>query len=121
MSNRLPDVHPYIVDAIVDELISHEGMQRPPVQAAKLLEFVVRLHWAKLPFPRRKAVADHLGISMATIDAVRSHRLATEHLTEVVETTTGTTKSRPSIHRVRYIVPSKELMNIVAKADKRLG
>lgn len=117
-TDKLAGISPYVVNAVTDWLLDHEGMQRPPEQAAKILVFIRELHRLHLPFPKRDDVAAHLGVSKSSVDAVINHRRRTQDIIEVAEFTEGHVGYRPSSRRQRFIMPSPELANIIDKAKR---
>jgi len=123
ISERLPAVNPDVVDEFVDFLFSiDEKLCRPPRQAAKLLAFVVQLHKAPggpLPFPKRKDVAEHLGISVPTVDAVLNVHLAEGNLRVEERYRDGNIKQRrASAIKERYIVPCEVLIQVFDHRDE---
>ena len=115
----LPTISPIVVDAITDMLISDQGMLRPPEKSAKLLALIVELHKQHKPFPPREGVAEAIGASISTVDASLSTRLNEGYVTLRVETPEGNVRRRNSVVRERYLVPSKDLLRVVEKAEKR--
>lgn len=102
---------PYVVDGLVDWLIENEKMSRPPVKAAKILAFIVQLHKKKQPFPTRAEASEHLGISVATIDAALSTRIAEGYLTLDIRTLEGSVARRASTVKERYYIPHVSLVD----------
>lgn len=116
--NLWPEIDPAAVDDFIDFLFSiDEKLCRPPRQAAKLLAFIVQLHTAPggpRPFPTRKQVAAHLGISVPTIDAVINLHVAEGNLTTRTEFVGGNVKQRrASAKKIRYLIPSPVLLSIL--------
>ena len=119
---------PEIVDAFVDYLIEQERMCRPPVQAAKLLAFIVDLHKQKppRPFPPRADVAAHLEMGIPTIDAALSSRAAQGYVKQEVGYEEGNVANRRSSIKLRYYVPSRDLVELydtiygkIVRAERR--
>ena len=118
MPATLPSVSRAAVRAILDLLVSQQGMKRPPEKAAELLALIVELHAQRLPFPPRVEAAAALGASVSTVDAALSTRLDEGYIMMEVETPHGHVKRRSSVIRKRYYIPSKELQETVAKAKE---
>lgn len=118
MPATLPSVSRAAVRAIMDLLISRQGMKRRPEKAAELLALVVELHERHRPFPPRAEVAAAIGASVSTVDAALSTRLDEGYITMEVETPHGRVQRRNSVIRERYYVPSNELQEVVAKAKQ---
>lgn len=110
-----PPVPEYVVDGLVDLLYSlDERVCRPPRQAAKVLAFVVQLYLAKQPFPTRKAAAQHLGVSIPTVDAVLSAQIAKGELTVEHKYIEGNVKQRAGSIKEKYVIPSQALVDVFA-------
>ena len=108
-----PPVPEHVVDGLVDLLYTlDEKVCRPPRQAAKVLAFVVQLHLAKQPFPTRKAAAQHLGVSIPTVDAVISAQVAKGELTIEHKYIEGNVKQRMGSIKQKYVIPSQELIDV---------
>lgn len=115
--SQVPSVDPIVIDAIVDMLLSNEGMNRPPEKAAALLAVIVELHKQHRPFPKREVVAKAINASLATVDAALSSRLDEGYITLAVETVRGNVQRRNSVVRERYYIPSAELLSVAARAE----
>ena len=114
----LPEVSDYVAEQLAAYIQSIEQMQRTPTGTAKVLVLSVLLHRKKQAWPTRQDVADHLGVSRPLVDMVVSQRSATGHIDVLVETKQGFVARRPSVIRERYIVPSDEIIKVVADAEK---
>lgn len=110
----------HVVDGLVDWLIANEKMSRPPTKAAKILAFIVQLHKKKQPFPTRDEASRHLGISVATIDAALSTRIAEGYLTLDVRTLDGSVARRASTVKERYYIPHISLVEAYDHLTKRV-
>lgn len=117
--SQLPTVSPIVIDAVMDMLLSEQGMNRPPEKAAALLALIVELHKRKQPFPRREEVAEAINASVSTVDAALSSRIDEGYIIPVVETKRGNVQRRNSTVRERYYIPSDGLIAVVNKAKKR--
>lgn len=112
-----PTTDPALVAEFISFLFSiDEKVCRPPRQAAKLLAFIVQLHKVPdgaRPFPTRKQVAEHLGMSIPTIDAVINLHIAEGNLSVETRYTNGNIEQRrASVIKERYIVPSEVLIRV---------
>lgn len=113
-----PEIDEAVVFDFVDFLFSIDPkVCRPPRQAAKLLAFIVQLHRAPggpRPFPTRKQVAEHLGISIPTVDAVLNLHIAEGNLTVETRYRDGNIEQRrASAIKERYIIPSDVLISVL--------
>jgi hypothetical protein len=117
--DEIPEVSPFVVDAIIEMLKSDNGNLRPADKAAALLAVIVELHKQHKPFPPRKDVAAAIGASIPTIDAALNSRLAEGYITLAVDTEPGNVQRRSSVLRRRFIIPSKKLLDVVANAKRR--
>jgi hypothetical protein len=113
----LPNPRGRAVSEFVDFLFSiDEKVCRPPLQAAKLLAFIVQLYKARggpRPFPTRPQVAKHLGMSVPTVDAVLNLHIAEGNLTVETRYRDGNIgQRRASVIKERYIVPSDVLIRV---------
>lgn len=111
------------VDEFVDFLMSiDEKICRPPVQAAKLLTFIVQLYKARggpRPFPTRPQVAKHLGMSVPTVDAVLNLHIAEGNLSVETRYRDGNIEQRrASVIKERYIIPSDVLVSVYEWRDR---
>lgn len=111
----LPPVSEAVADAVAGWLQSHEGMQRRPVGTAKVPVLAVLLNREKRPWPIRREVADHLGVSQPLVDMVVSQRSASGHFELLVKSRRGFVERRSAI-RERFIVPSQAVIEAVEKA-----
>jgi hypothetical protein len=87
------------------------------VATAKFLVFCVILHDAGEPFPPRRDVAQHLGVSIPLIDTALSQRQGTKHISIRLEFTQGNVRRRVSTVRHRMIEPCEELIRLVHQAE----
>jgi hypothetical protein len=111
----LPDVEA-AAQAITEWLQQHEGAQRRPEQTGRVLALAVKLHARGQPWPTRRQVHEHLGVSLPMIDTVISQRQATGHLKVVIEVVPGNIQRRTSTVSVKYLVPCAELVAAVERA-----
>lgn len=120
-ARRLGKLNPAVVDAIRDKMQQDRGMMRPPEQAARLLALIVELHKRHEPFPHREVAAKIVGGSESvwTVDNAIRNALSDGYATLVVETTTGHVASRDvSVRKERFFIPSKELLDVAARAQR---
>jgi hypothetical protein len=103
----------------MDMLMTEQGMLRPPEKAAAILALIVELHKQNRPFPERQDVADAIGCSIHTVDAVLSTRLDEEYLKMAVETTTGNVQQRHGVIRKRYYIPCRAMIEVAERAQRR--
>src|SRR5262245_45218980 len=109
----LPDVD-LVVDKLAVWVKERAAAQRTPEQTAKILALAVMLHEeGKRPWPTRKQVPAHLGVSQAMVDVVLSKWQASKDLQIWTRTGKGNIKARDSIITLRYVRPSKELVDLV--------
>lgn len=114
----LPDVT-YEADILATWLKETEAPQRRPEATAKILALIVKLHLDGMkPWPTRRQVQAHLGVSLPMIDVVLSQRQASGQLTVWTRTVEGNVVQRLSVITLRFIQPSQELINIVVDAVK---
>jgi len=101
----LPRIDPQAVECLTAYLRGKSWSQRPAQASARVLALMVRLWEDKREFPTRKAVADHVGVSVPTVDLVlQRHR--TGELQIVYEGAGAPLRGR------RWVVPSDELRAI---------
>jgi hypothetical protein len=114
---------PEVPDALTEAVLAYlknEGMQRPPLAAAKILTFIVQLHReGRKPFPVRHVVATYLDVATPTVDSVLGHRVMTGHLIMRDEVRRGGSKKRQTINKVRFYTPSDDLVKVVEEAEAR--
>jgi hypothetical protein len=110
-SSPWPAVPQHVIDGLVQFLIEEQRMCRPPEQAARLLAYIVQLHKKGMPWPSRREVSERLGISIATIDAAISARLADGYITHETRIVEGNVKKRKSSVKEKYLVPSQDLVD----------
>jgi hypothetical protein len=113
----LPRPSDHAVRAVMTWLQEEEPIMRPPVATAKFLVFCVILHDAGEPFPPRRDVAQHLGVSIPLIDTALSQRQGTKHISIRLEFTQGNVRRRVSTVRHRMIEPCEELIRLVHQAE----
>ena len=115
----LPPVLPHEIDAIRDWLYGRVKMQRRPEQTAKLLVLAVKLDKEKMPWPTRRAIAEHLGISMAMVDATLSQYRANGLLIVDYVGVPGRNKQRETMTTRKHVLPDQELIDLVRRAQAR--
>jgi hypothetical protein len=112
---------PEVPDALTEAVLAYlknEGMQRPPLAAAKILAFIVQLHrYGRRPFPVRGVLAKFLDVATPTVDSVLGHRVMTGHLIMRDEVRRGGSKKRQTINKVRFYTPSDDLVKVVEEAE----
>ena len=113
----LPDIS-YESGVIADWLKEREGPQRRPEQTAKVLALAVKLHLDGVrPWPIRRQVAAHTGVSLPQIDVVVSQRQANGDINVWTATVKGNiNRSRESVITQKFIQPSQELLDVVKRA-----
>lgn len=113
----LPEVSAAAADKVMQWLQERENLLRPPAATARFLVFCVKLHELALPFPPRKEAAEHLQCSVALIDMALSQRLATGDLKDIeLRIVPGSVQGHASTKRQRIIIPSDEVIAVVAAA-----
>lgn len=111
----LPDINQE-AQVIADWLKEREGPQRRPEQTARVLALAVKLHLAgQKPWPVRRQVAEHTGVSLPMLDVVMSQRQASKDITVWTATASGNIKKHESVITQRFIQPSDELIKIVQR------
>jgi hypothetical protein len=109
----------HVVDGLMRMLQENEGTLRPPVQGARLLTFIVHRYKAGLPFPPRQEVAARYGISIPTIDAAISARIAEGYLTVRYDFVEGNVKGRSSSMRERYLIPHQSVLDLFEELNRK--
>ena len=101
----LPRIDPVAVDRLTAYLRGKSWSQRPAQATARVLALMVRLWEDRREFPTRQQVADHLGVSVPTVDLVlRRHR--TGEIAVVYE------NGPPVVRGRRWVVPSEAVRAI---------
>ena len=101
----LPPIDPAAVDRLTAYLRGRSWSQRPAHATARVLALIVRLWEDRREFPTRRQVADHVGVSVPTVDLVlRRHR--TGEVMVVYEA------AAPVLRGRRWVVPDKEIRRI---------
>lgn len=116
----LPPLDPYLVDAIVDWMVSLKAMQRQPEKTAKLLLLVVLLHRKRQPWPTSPTIMAHCGVSKPTVHLFKSQRQAEGLIEAVVKTEPGKVSQRASVVTRVYLQPCEELDRVVKNAERRI-
>lgn len=112
----LPDIE-FEAQAIADWLVAREEAQRRPEQTARVLALAVKLHLdGQQPWPVRRQVSEHTGVSLPMLDVVMSQRQASGDITVWTATVSGNIKKHESIVTQRFIQPSDELIEIVQRS-----
>lgn len=101
----LPGIDPVAVDRLTEYLRARSWSQRPANATARVFVLIIRLWQDKTPFPTRQEVADHLGVSVPTVDLVLARRNAGD-LQIVYEGAVMAGRGK------RWVVPSDTLMAI---------
>lgn len=114
---ELPEISPAVVDALVEMLMTDQGMTKPPRKAAAVLALVVELYKRGMEFPPRDIVAAALDTSKYTVDSALSTRIAEGYLAERVEYEEGSVSNRQGVVRLRYIDPSERVRKVVEQAE----
>jgi hypothetical protein len=101
----LPRIDPAAVDRLTAYLRGKSWSQRPALATARVLALMVRLWEDEKPFPTRSAVADHVGVSVPTVDLVL--RRQREGMLKIVYEAAGA-----PLRGRRWIIPSETIMAI---------
>ena len=101
----LPRIDPAAVDRLTAYLRGKSWSQRPAQATARVLALMVRLWEDEKPFPTRALVADHVGVSVPTVDLVL--RRARQGELKIVYEGAGT-----PLRGKRWIVPSETIRAI---------
>ena len=104
-TEALPRIDPAAVDRLTAYLRGRSWSQRPAQATARVLALMVRLWEDEKPFPTRSAVADHVGVSVPTVDLVL--RRARQGELKIVYEGAGT-----PLRGKRWIVPSETIRAI---------
>jgi hypothetical protein len=118
-ARKLPRVASVATQAVMDMLMTDQGMTRPPEKAAALLALITELDNAGLAFPERAVIAAALDCSVYTVDAALSTRTEEGYISLQYKTVPGNVARRHSVIKERYYVPSKRLRAVVESAKKR--
>lgn len=122
MATKWPKLSPIVVDALTEMLQEeNENVKRPPELAAKLLALAAEWHTdhkGPQPMPTRQEVAEYLGCSKDHIDGTISQRVAQGYLSDIRETTQGNVQQRDSIIRLRFLKPSRKVLEVVERAKR---
>jgi len=112
----LPPIE-YEAQALAEWLKEREGPQRRPEQTARVLALAVLLHLDdRKPWPVRRQVSEHTGVSLPMLDVVMSQRQASGDITVWTATVSGNIKKHESVITQRFIQPSDELIKIVQRS-----
>jgi hypothetical protein len=114
---KLPVVYPYVAEPLAFELRDREQTRRIPEATAKVLVLMVLLYQKNYAFPPRDRIAEHLGVSVQTVDAVISQRQATRDIRIVHLAMKGSKQPRLAAIRGRRIIPSPWLLKFVAARE----
>jgi hypothetical protein len=115
-ASALPEPNTYVADAVCEWLQAAYGMTRPPWVAANLLVFVVQLYEDGRGFPRRQAVAKHLGCTQWGVDAALRVSLVRKLIRIRVGITTVEYRHRKVIRQHRRYEPDAGLLELVQQA-----
>lgn len=114
----LPDIS-YETDIIANWLKDREGPQRRPEQTARILALAVRLHLDGVkPWPVRRQVSAHTGVSLPMLDVVMSQRQANGDISVWTATVKGNIRKHESVITQKFVQPSEELITLVTRALK---
>jgi hypothetical protein len=103
--SALPRIDPVAVEKLTAYLRGRSWSQRPANATARVLALMVRLWEDEIPFPTRAQVADHVGVSVPTVDLVLArHR---DGLLKIVYEGAGA-----PLRGRRWIVPCETIMAI---------
>lgn len=117
---ELPDID-YEAEALADFLKERDGPQRHPIQTAKVLALAAALHLDGMrPWPIRKQIQEHTGVSLPMIDVVMSQRQASKDIRIWNITKRGNIKTRDSTITLKLVKPSPQILEAFEKArDQR--
>jgi hypothetical protein len=116
---NLPDISEYAVEKLANVLRERSQAQRLPDQTARVLVLLVAMWQSSppIPFPDRKQVAAHLGVSVPCVDVTLSYRQGTGDISVAYTTAQGNVGGRlHSTIRQRFVIPSDEIRRIVNDA-----
>jgi len=112
----LPPIE-YEAQALAEWLKEREGPQRRPEQTARVLALAVLLHLDdRKPWPVRRQVSEHTGVSLPMHDVIMSQRQASGDITVWTATVSGNIKKHESVITQRFIQPSDELIAVVQRS-----
>ena len=114
----LPPISSFEIGGVADWLQAQENMQRKPEATAKVLILAVKLYKKNQPWPTRRQIADYLQVSLPLIDVALSQRQATGHIQVVLQVEEGNIQSRRSVITRRFLQPSPELIELVARLER---
>lgn len=111
-SSDLPVVSDYVAGKLTTWLKDREQMQRPEA-TAKVLAFIVLAYEKRLPLPTRPHLAEHLGISVDSVDVVLSQRQSTKDIKIV----SRIRKGRVDTIKFHFVIPiNQEMIKLVDDA-----
>jgi len=106
-------------EIIADWLKDHEAAQRRPEQTARVLALAVRLHLDGVqPWPVRRQVSAHTGVSLPMLDVVMSQRQASGHISVWTATVKGNIAKHDSVITQKFVQPSQELLDLIVRAQR---
>lgn len=115
--DKLSQVYPHLYEPLALEIRDREQTRRIPEATAKVLVLMVLLYQKNHAFPPRDQIAEHLGVSVQTVDAVISQRQATRDIRIVHIAMKGSKQARLATIRGRRIIPSPFLQKFVAERE----
>jgi hypothetical protein len=114
---RKPPEH--VVDRVIEWLQEKHNSPRRPTVMGPLLTLIVYLDREGIPFPTREQLAGFLKTTKDAIDSARYTALARQEIAEAYEWIESPRRTRTSgIIRMTYVKPSRELVNVVASAER---
>lgn len=110
VSATMPTLCDTQIGKVREFLQKRYGMKRPPRAAAAMLVLVYELWRQGEPWPTRRTVADHIGMSVYGLDGALSVATARKLIALFVHTTDGAVTRRESVVKLRYYTPSPLLI-----------
>ena len=106
----LPRIDPVAVDRLTAYLRTRSWSQRPAQATARVLALMVRLWEENREFPTRAQVAEHVGVSVPTVDLVLK-RYRTGEIVIAYEGSVARVRGK------RWVVPCEAIMAIGRSRD----
>lgn len=116
---RLSKLPEQVTERVIEWLIEKHNSPRRPTVMGPLLTLIVYLDREHTPFPTREQLAKFFKTTKDAIDSARYTALAREEIAETYEWVESPRRTRTSgIIRTTYVKPSRELVNVVASAER---
>jgi hypothetical protein len=110
MSDTIPAIPKYKIDAVEDWIVQHRNVPRPIPITLGLLAIVCELHNRREHFPASRRLAEHMECTPGAIDRAISTATARNEIA-VIHHHLGEVKKNASINRRRYLVPERTLLS----------